>query len=128
MKLTKQKALDYLSYKDDTDQFYIFDLPLSKKNRNLAQNSSFYRCFNEIGKHMWISSDEVKQNCLKALFWVRESKFAGVIYQNAIKPSTSDLNIEEATLLIETLVELWKKLWLWVLIEKRHIRELFNNQ
>ena len=57
----------YLVFQNDEDEFYIFKKPLTKEQRTKAQNNTFYMCFDKISKKLWISSDEVKQNCLKAL-------------------------------------------------------------
>ena len=76
---------------------------------------------------MGVHKDEVKMNCLKALFWVRISKFGGVTYENAIKPHTSELTKEEAILLIDTLIEFWKKLECWTMVTSRERASLFNN-
>ncbi len=76
---------------------------------------------------MGIDKEEVKMNCLKALFWVTTSKFWWVTYENAIKPRTSDLNKDEARQLIDALVEFWRKLQLWEIVQSREVQNLFYN-
>ena len=127
MILKKEDIEKMLVFMDNKDEFYFEKLPLKWKKRSLAQNNTFYKCFDTIWNKMWIPSEEVKQNCLKALFWISKSKFGWIVYENAIKPRTSDLNVQEATLLIETLIEFWKKLWCREIITSRELQTLFYN-
>ncbi len=123
----KQDLENYLVFQDNDKQFFRDELPLSKEKRSIAQNSTFYRCFDLISKKMWVSKETIKQNILKALFWVEISKFGGVIYENAIKPHTSELNKEEAILLIESSIEFAKKLWMGEIVTSREVQSLFYN-
>jgi hypothetical protein len=77
---------------------------------------------------MGIDKETVKMNCLKAVFGIEKVKFWWVYYENAIKPKTSELTKFEAILLIETLIEFWKKLWLGEIVTSREVMSLFNNK
>ena len=127
MIFTKAEILKLLVFAKQDDKFYFNEWEATPKQRTLAQNASFHRCFAEIAKKIWYAKESVKQNALKALFWVEKSKFGGIVYENALKPHTSELSIEEATLLLEALIELWKKAWCWELITSRQLHDLFNN-
>jgi hypothetical protein len=64
-----------LEFYDEDKEFIINELPLSKVNRTKAQNNAFYLAFTTISKKMGLSLEEVKMNCLKALFGTSRSKF-----------------------------------------------------
>ena len=72
------------------------------------------------------TSDEVKQNCLKALFGVTTSKFWGITYENAIISRTSSLDIEQAKLLIDSLIWFGKQLKIENMVTSREMIHLFN--
>lgn len=128
MILTKKQLIEqYLVFRNDTDEFLIYEEISTKEQRSKAQNRTFYKCFTEIGCKIWYSKETIKQNCLKALFWIEKTKFWGIVYENAIKPSTKLLTREEAILLIDSLIEFWKKLWLWEIIQSRERALLFEN-
>ena len=127
MLYTKEEIEKDLVFRDKEDKFYYEEWKDTKEQRTKAQNNTFYRCFDIISKKMGVSPEEVKMNCLKALFWITTSKFWGVTYENAIKPRTSELNKEEAILLIDSLIEFWKKLGCWVIVTPRELQELFYN-
>lgn len=124
---SKQDIEKYLVFADDTKEYYLEEIPLSKEWRTLLQNNSFYRCFDVIGKKMWLSSETVKQNCLKALFWVEKVKFWWAYYENALKPNTSKLTKEEAILLLDTLIEFGRKLWCGDIITPRELQSLYDS-
>ena len=126
MQWNKKQIITMLEFYDEDKEFILYELPLSKINRSKAQNNAFYLAFTTISKKMWLSLEEVKMNCLKALFGTSKTKFGWVEYENALKPKSSDLSIEEATLLIETLIEFWKKLWCGEIISSREYNSLFN--
>lgn len=117
-----EKALTFAG----DEEYILLPLPLTKEKRTRSQECTYYRCFTLIWDKMWMSIGEVKMNCLKALFWVTETKFWGVTYENAIKPHTSELSKEEAILLIETLIEFWKKLKIKDMVTSREMLDLFN--
>lgn len=62
MILTKEDIEKYLVFQDNDKQFYLEELPLKKEEKTRAQERTYYRCFNEISKKMWLNIDEVKQN------------------------------------------------------------------
>jgi len=127
MQWTKKDIENALVFADDKTEFILIELPMKAPERTLAQNATFYVAFDKISKHMWTKVDILKQNCMKALFWITKSKFWWVWYENANISKTSKLNIEQWTLLIETLIEFWKKLWMWIIITSREVQTLFNN-
>ncbi len=128
MQLTKQDVIKMLTFREDSDVFIIFELPLTKEQRTIVQNNAFYRLFSEIGKKLGYTTEETKQALLKWVFWTKEIRMWWMQFEIAKQWSTKDLNKEQATLLIERWVEFWKKLWLWEIITPREVMSLFNNE
>ena len=128
MLLKKEDIEKFLVFMPDDKEFYLFEKELTKEQRTLAQNNVFYHCFEVIWNKMGIDKETVKMNCLKAVFGIEKVKFWWVYYENAIKPKTSELTKFEAILLIETLIEFWKKLWLGEIVTSREVMSLFNNK
>ncbi len=123
---TKHQIQEHLNKQKDDDEFIIYKLPLTPKQKSRAQECTYYRCFWLISKKIWMDLEEVKMNCLKALFWVTKSKFAWVVYENAIKSKTSQLNVDEARRLIESLIAFWKQLEIENMVTSREMIDLFN--
>tara|TARA_R100000951_G_C2585350_1_gene163251 strand:- start:570 stop:767 length:198 start_codon:yes stop_codon:yes gene_type:complete len=65
MQLTKQDVIKMLTFREDSDVFIIFELPLTKEQRTIVQNNAFYRLFSEIGKKLGYTTEETKQALLK---------------------------------------------------------------
>ncbi len=124
---TSKDITNALVFSDKEQEYLLLELPLKWQQRTLAQNATFQICFTKIANKMWISKGEMKQNCLKALFWVTESKLSGITYENAIISSTTELNKEQATLLIETLIKFWKSLNMGTLVTSREMVALWFN-
>jgi len=124
----KQEVIEILKRYDDDKLFYLEEYKEKKGQRTKMQNRVFYRCFWLIAKKMWLSENTVKQNCLKALFWVEKTVFGWVEYENAIQPKTSGLNKEQWILLIESLIEFWKKLDIKNMVMSRELQNLFYNK
>jgi len=127
MQGTKKQIESALVFSNDEQEYILLELPLKWEQRTKAQNSTFHMCFWRIAKHMWTHLDEVKQNCMKALFGIRKSKLWGIEYENAIIASTTQLKKDQAILLIETLIKFWQTLWLWELVTSREKQTLFYN-
>ena len=107
-------------------EYLLYELPLTPKEKSRSQECTYYRCFKLVWDKMGISSDEVKQNCLKALFGVTTSKFWGITYENAIISRTSSLDIEQAKLLIDSLIWFGKQLKIENMVTSREMIHLFN--
>jgi len=126
MQLNKQDIIKMLTFREDSDVFIIFELPLTSNQRTLSQNNAFYRLFSEIGKKLGYTTEETKQALLKWVFWTKELKMWWMQYEIAIQWSTKDLNKEQATLLIERGVAFGKKLWCGEIITPRELQTLFD--
>ncbi len=123
----KKEIKEFLKYVPDEFIWFIEEYKGKKVQKSRVQERTYYRCFNEIWKVMWIDVETVKMNSLKCCFWVEKSEFAGVVYENAIKPRTSELNKEEASLLIDFLIEHWKIIWIPHMVTPRELQDLFYN-
>lgn len=127
MILTKGEVQNVLSFKKDTDEFCLYELPLGKTDRTRCQERTYYRCFNEISKKMWYTLEETKQAVMKWIFWIKHIKMSWIEFEIAVINSTTQLNREQATLLIQSLIEFAKKLWCGEIITPRELRDLFYN-
>jgi len=123
--MNKQEVIENLTEGKD---YLLYELPLTVKQKSRAQECTYYRCFKLIWDKMGITSDEVRENVLKALFWVNTSKFWWVTYENANISRTSSLNIIQAKYLIESLIEFWKKLKINNMVTSKELINLFDNQ
>ena len=128
MQLTKKEILKALVFKEDSDEFIIFELPLTQEQRTKAQNNAFYRLFSEIGKKLWHNTEETKQALLKWVFGTKKIKMWWMEFEIAIKWSTKELNKQEAILLIERWNEFGKKIWCWEIITSIAMNTLFLNE
>ncbi len=127
MQLTKQDVIKMLTFREDSDVFIIFELPLTKEQRTIVQNNAFYRLFSEIGKKLGYTTEETKQALLKWVFGTKEIKMWWMQFEIAIKWSTKELTKEEAMLLIDRWNEFGKKLWCGEIITPRELSTLFDN-
>ena len=118
--------IEVIEQLEEGKEYLLYELPLTKKQKSRAQERTYYRCFWLISKKMWVHIEVVKSNCLKALFWITKNKFAWVVYENAIKPKTSDLDIDEARRLIDSLIEFWKQLEIPNMVTPRELEHLFT--
>ena len=74
-----------------------------------SQRKMFRWLFSEISKHLWEDSEDIKQNFLKWLFWTRKVKLWKLEFENAIKPTTSELTKEEAIYFINNIIKFIEK-------------------
>jgi len=116
-----------LIFKKETDLFYIFDLPLTAEQRSKSQNRTFHRLFSEIGSKLWHTTEETKQAMMKGIFWTKTIKICWMWFEISNISSTKKLTKEQAILLINRMIEFWKKLGLWEIIQSAEVRDLFYN-
>ena len=76
-----------------------------------SQRKMFRWLFSEISKHLWEDPEDIKQNFLKWLFWTRKVKLWKLEFENAIKPTTSELTKEEAIFFINSIIKFIEKYW-----------------
>ena len=128
MQLKKQDIIKMLTFREDTDVFIIFELPLTKEQRTTSQNNAFYRIFTEISKKLGYTTEETKQALMRWVFWTKEIKMWWMQFEVSIEWSTKDLTKEQSQLLISRWNEFWKKLWCGEIITSKEIQTLFDNE
>ncbi len=125
--LNKDEVEKALIFRNKEDMFLFEDWENKPEQRTKAQNSSFQRCFTEISKKLGYKKARLKDNVMKALFWIERTKLWGIEYENAVISSTTELDKEQASLLIDTLVAFGEKAWCWILITPLERQSLFYN-
>ena len=123
----KKEIKEFLKYVPDEFIWFIEEYKGKKIQKSRVQERTYYRCFKVIWDKIWMDKERVKINSLKCCFWVTKEEFGGVVFENAIKPRTSDLNKEEASLLIDFLIEHWKIIWIPHMVTPRELQDLFYN-
>lgn len=113
-----EKETDYKEY------ICLISKKETKEMRSISQNNMFHWLFTEISNHIWIDSDEIKQNFLKWLFWVKKSQLWIFTSEVAIEPHTSKLNKIQAIKLIKWIKDFIKKYWIPCKYTSREFRNL----
>ena len=121
---SKNKIIENLS-KEPIDKVFFLTEIQTKKWKSDAQRRTYYRCFYVIWKHLGYSQEEIKQFFMKWCFWTREMKLWNWKYEISNISSTEDLNIEQAILLIDSLIKFASNLGLWEIITSRERQSLF---
>jgi len=111
----KQVYNDVMTYLDKQAEEQEIVVLISKKETKEmllhTQRKMFRWLFREISKHLWEDPEQVKQNFLKWCFGVKEVKTWLLSFENAIKPTTSELTKKDAVFFIETIIKFIEKYW-----------------
>jgi len=119
-----EKALVFAT---DEEQYYFEKLPLTSEQKTRAQERTYYRCFKIIWDKLGYDKWFTKECLMKWVFWVKTIKMWWMQFEVALKWSTKELTKEEAILLIDRIVDFWRKLKLWEIVSSLERQSLFNN-
>jgi len=97
------------------------------EQRTISQNSTFYRLFSWIWKHLWEDTQTIKIYFLIWCFWSRKINLSKTEMEIPIISETSKLNKEQWILLIDTLIRFTKKHNIPCEITPKELQSLYNS-
>lgn len=111
----KEKIVVYISTKETKEMLLH------------TQRKMFRWLFTEIWNHLWEDAEQIKQNFLKWLFWTKTVKTGKLTFENAIKPTTSELEKEEAIFFIDSIMKFIEKYWVPCKYTPKAVQSLYNS-